>query len=832
MALQLILDAAIPVLAEPGFWDFLSTRRLWEKGFPADDAAHQGLWADEPTRTLMLRPLQLESSWLNTAAALPSILRLYQPGSGAGDIVVNPLDVSSQSIFEAPIKGNPDNPYIYHVPVGPAGSFPGAREDVPGSPPALLGVPSPTDLTIVPLKTQGPTIAYQPSATMPPASTPPPVIPIGSTADGKFIGHSKSRLDANANLFFRWHHPTSQLGFPCIYEFFIGQFRLRVKDVTIEIFKDISPGGDRTAWKKEMVFPAFTVADFSPPGTGNINAGVRPQESLAHDRNLLWIPFRRNQVLLYSSSGKWAILTVNGGAKLLADGSDWDIVRSDNVLVWVMTPAAGRFQIQRIAYPAGPCSLQSPPVTIDYTPSVSPTVLVTADLTHGSSVGTAQSQPPSYTIPENSANDCPKPATIMSADQRRQYGVVLTLSPNLTQEWTPFVYGYQITTPRVFQSNPTTPTTVGDVNPGSALNHVTITAGLTPGEGRMVAEVIDETPFALASYYYRCSLPIQLYDTVSAKPWFTGITMPIEVTPLVETGAPRRLTFPAADRWKALADTYLRDQRDWSGFKPGDSPYFGHIDVVKFVCEQGGVDCSAAEFPAGYVANTYSTLNSPLGGQTSTGVHQKTQDLEQGWRPLDRDTAASFIKRIQDLYSGWYAGFRLDGTFFYLPREYFTTPAVTFNSHSDSVNNPTHLPTYRNPVTFTTVEPEANVIVIKCGDAKTGSIQYSSPWIDWASILNPAAVNYIGRWRAEIVEVGGTFSCPQLNWIGRTVWNQTRRRRREARFEATWVPSLKIGQAFTLGGYGNYRLIGMHARLEKGAYHVASYTGEYIENGF
>lgn len=821
MALNLILDAAIPVLDEPGFWSFVSTRRLAESGNPADDGSHKGIWHDEPTQTLMLRPLQLESSFLNTAAQLDSIISLY-------DMVANASDLSTGRIFEAPAFGNNDNPYIWHRSVGPSAAFPSALAPdlpgaIPGDGPSLVGVSTPITGTIASVTTtQGPTIVYQPSLTSVSSGTGsapltiPALTPIGAETSGKFLTQTKFRLDPNEGLFFRWFHPSPMLGFPCIYEFYVGQYKLRIKDVVVEVFRDISHAGDRTLFKKVQICPLWSVGDTSPTGTGLLTAVVRPNDYLDGDRSLLWLPFRRNQVLLYSSAGKWAILQVNNSPKRLPDNSDWDIVREDTVLVWVVTPAAGRFQIQALKYPAGTIQLQAPPVQLDYTPSVTPTLTLTKDSDLGSTITATLSQPPSYTLPVNDADDCP-PETTTTSDQRRKYGVVLSLTASGDRRWTPFLYGFQLTAPRHYVTNPTTPTTIADTHADKELVSARLTAGLDPGAGRLTAEVLDSNTFPLAPYYYRSAFPLQLTDGGAAN-YFVGVTEPTELTPLIETGAPRRLAFSALDRWKHFADTYLRDQRDWTGF--------GHIDVVKFVAEQAGVDCTNAEFPAAYTPNAINTTNSALGGSEQT-LAQATKDLKQGWAPRDDDTAASYLLRIRDLYSQWYMGFRLSGEFFYLPRDYFTTSSVTFASTHAGVT-----PRFYDPVTFTTREPEANVILVKAGNATNGTVRYSGLWVDWASIRTPAVVNYLGRWRAQVVQIGGTYTCKQLNWIARKIWEQTRRRRLEASFEADFVPTLKIGQCFTLGSYGLYRLTAMDVTLDEAQFHRAHYTGELVEKGY
>jgi hypothetical protein len=311
---------------------------------------------------------------------------------------------------------------------------------------------------------------------------------------------------------------------------------------------------------------------------------------------------------------------------------------------------------------------------------------------------------------------------------------------------------------------------------------------------------------------------MQLAD--GATVLFTGLGEPTEVTALKEfTTVPRKLTFSALDRWKQLAQTFLRDQRDWTGY--------GHIDVVKFVAEQAGVDCTAAEWPTGYVPGTISATNSRLGLVDTATVAQITKDVEQGWRPRPEDTAATYIQRIAELYSGWMVGFRLNGTFFYLPRDYFTTPTVTFDS-----THPATAPFLYGQPTFTTLEPEANVILVQGGSAQDGGLRTSSLWVDWASILNINVVNYLGRWKAEIVQIGGTYTCPQLNWMARRIWEQTRRRKRTVSFDADFVPSLGIGHVCTLAGYGNYRITAYSADLTKTNERRAHYEGELVESGF
>ena len=807
MSLQFTLDYPIRILQEPGFYRLVTCKALAEAGFPSDSPSFKGLFFDEKTKTLMLRPLQLDSTWINTTNQLDSVLRL------GTDIYCNAADTTGQKIFEAPALGNADNPYVYHTPAGPTGAFPGGAGN-----PSPAGLPMPFGPAASENLTQGATAVYQPDTTMPPGTS--TITQIGDTSSGVFVTQSAARMPANQPLFFRWFHPSFANGFPCIYEFYVGQYKLRVKDVVIEVFRDTSSGGDRSAWKKVLTAPLFSTKDFSYVSQTGAMPLLPPQNDPAHDRSLLWLPFRQNQVLLYASTGKSALLTVNSSPRRLPDGSDWDITRSDTVLVWVLTPAAGRFQIQKVKYPSGTIKLQTNPIQIDYTPSSSPTVGISQDADHGTGISATITNPPGYTIPTNDSDDCPTRTTWAGKDQVQGYGVELSFTASTDKRWTPFFYNYGLSAPRTFTNWPASSLSASDVvSGGSPIQHAEITAGLEPGSGRLTVEVVDLSPFPLAAKSGRSGFPVQLTDSGTAI--FTGIADAAEAIPLPGAStAGHRLVFPALDRWAQLSWGLMRDRRDYTGT--------GHIDAVVAAAQQAGIDTSTAELPAGYVAGQIDTLNTALGlGQPVVG--QMTKDIRQGWAPQDDDTPATFIKRIAQLYSGWWVGFRLDGTFYYLPRYYFTSPTVTFTA---AANDGSGNPVYHDPLQFTTIEPEANVIIVKCGDDRTGTQRYSSAYVDWQSILNQNAVNFLGREKREVVVVGGTFSCRQLNWIARTIWGWTRRRHYQVQFDADFVPSLKIGQMFTLSGQGNYRLIGMRVRLENQAVHRATYEGLFVEQGF
>src|SRR4051812_30980598 len=98
-------DHALRQLTEPGFHRFVSTRQLADQGWPEDEESHQGTWRDPLFHTVMMTPLQLRDDWIDTPQAGPSIVRL-------ANLVTSPTDISSLSVFEQPVAGNTDNPWI------------------------------------------------------------------------------------------------------------------------------------------------------------------------------------------------------------------------------------------------------------------------------------------------------------------------------------------------------------------------------------------------------------------------------------------------------------------------------------------------------------------------------------------------------------------------------------------------------------------------------------------------------------------------------------------------------------------------------------------------
>lgn len=807
MALTITLDYALPELVERGFWRRFSTREIANKGNPTNDDSHKDVWFDAPTHTVMLKPQQLNPGFLNTELQLDSIIRF-------DDMVFSASDQSNGNIFEQPAFGNTNNPYIHHVPVGPATFFPSAVNPMPGAPPSVTGISTSYDTTDLSLTSQYQNLIHSVPTITP---TPPYAAPvqIGSSADAKFVVESKARLAANQGLFVRWHQPASQLGYPAVFDFLVGQYCLRCEDLLCEIFLDTSAAGDRTSWRKIARFPLWGASDVPAEGVQQLTSMATTTEELAHDRFLLFLPYRRHQILVQSNTGKWGLLTVRPVAKRLADDSDWDITRSDTFALKLLTPAFTRIQVQKLKYPSGARKTQSPTCTLDYTPAVAPTIVITKDSDHGSTITAAQSQPPAYTLPANVADQCPPATTDPATDQSRTYGVELTLTASSDQRWTPFFYGFELSSPRTFGTRPTTPFTISDSHAATYyIQDATLTAGEKPGEGRLsAARVQDRTPFALSPYYYRSYYPVQVVSEGTTV--FTGWSEPNEVGPQ-KLGSVRDITFSGVDRWKQLSDTFLLDQKDWSGY--------GHIDVVLFVAQQGGVDTTGAEVPAGYATGVLNSVNSPLNlGEQS--IDEASGDMRVAWKPTDKDTAASYIQRVADIYSGWDVGFYPSGQFFYRPREYYTAPEVVFQETTAGGT-----PSFSS-AQFRTVECEANVILVKSG-SKEGGVAYSNLWVDWASIRNPAVVNYIGKWRAEVIEVAGSMSCAQLNLAARVIFQQTRRRHLTVEFEATFAPTLKVGHVCTLRSYGNYRITAYSVDFKKSGWRRANYSAELVERGY
>lgn len=810
--LQLTLDFSVPLLAETGFHKRITSLEMSARANPKDEAGPKGLWADPVTRTIMLMPQQLRDDWLNTTNQLTSVIRL-------DDMAVAAADLSASRVFEAPLAGNTANPFIYHVPVGPSGAFPSGS----GAPPVLTGILFGASQVGVNLGSIFYNKLFNSPATMPPAASPPAPVQAGTDDEGKYICQTKAKLDANAGCYFRWFQPASHLSFASYYSFFIAQLRIDVKSTMVEVWQDNSPNGDRSSYQKLTAKPLFSFDDVSvQPGLRHLwLTHTNPNEIAAHTRGLLVLPFNRKQILLYSSAGKATVVQVRGTGRRLPDGSDWDITRSDTMAVKARTPTPGHFQIQKLSFLTGGVTFQSPHIYMIYTPAVAPTVTVAKDSDHGTSITAVRSQDPTtYTLPKPPADPCPEETGNVTT-QRALYGIEVTLTASGDGRWTPFFYAAALSASPTFTASAAVPETVNDISPGSIIRSAKVTGGDKPGDGRMTVEMLDRTPFPLADKYYRSGYPIRL--TRGGTTFFTGITRPTEVTPYkLATSRPRRVVVAALDLWQRVNETYVPDDRDWAGT--------GHISTVLSIIERCGVDVSAAITPP-----LTAQWNTPLAGVNADerSAAQEAGTLEPGWQMQATESAGGFIRRIAENFSGWLLGFQPDGKPYYFPREvipgvpYFPTPAVTFHAASSGST-----PTFSD-ATFTTQEPEAVVVAVEGGNDTDGEPLRSSAFVDWAAIRNTSAVNFVGRWKWEVVKVRGTYSCGELNRIARTIWTQTRRRRIIANWTANFIGAVPgVGSVVTIGTYGNYMVQGFDLDLSNDNNLSGRFTGVLVETGY
>jgi hypothetical protein len=768
----------------------------------------------------MLYPQQARTDWINTPAQVASIIRL-------SEFVIHPDDEADRTIFEEFAFGNPDNFYVFHSPTGFPG-FPSFAGPIgpPGAGPSVTGAPAGTaidaglvsiaDQSVVPIQTY---------------TGGDPDVSSGDSTSGKVLAYTQERFPVNAPLFFRWSHPNPKIGHQTRYCLFLGQLAFDIVGNTVVIWRDTSAGGDRSSFERIWSRPMFGPSDFTPDTSRSFYGPSFLQESEAHDRSLLIIPYFRNRVLVMASNGTAYSVAVKGepkaapGAVLsgpVTDRFTWEITREDTVMVWCVTPAPGRFQCQRPYFAEGQAQIDLPPITIDYTPADPPTVTLAADRDHDTNVTGTVSDPPGYTFPVNDLARCPAPFTATTA-QSSDFGVRLTLVGESTHRWTPFFYGIQFSAPTVFKNNPASPVSVTDTGAATTVAGGFLSWGDKPGDGRLECNIIDKSPYAFSTLYYRTGVPVRLAEGLTSL--FVGWTDPMDVQPLHEVSRPRLVHLMAVDRWKQLAETYLRDNRDWTGV--------GHISVVLSIAQQAGIDTTNAETPP--LTNVY---NTPLGG-IDTSQPQTEKDarlLNSGWKPQDGDTAETFLLRIAERFSGWDIGFRPSGELYYLPKDYFTALAVRF-FHSAAARTAAGVgfennPLVRPPVEFNTIEPEGNVVFAVGGSEKDGTVMLSALHVDWASINNPLAQNYMGRRKYVVVEMPGVYTCQELNRIARAVFQQARRRRRMISFESEFVPTLKIGERIEVGTYGTYRLKGVKVDLERSNWHDATYFAELDELGY
>lgn len=827
MALALTLDYPLSTIVEPGYFKSFPAQALSFGAQSGDLASQRGFWADKEGHVLMLRPLQLEENWLNSAAQVPYIIRKAAFQTQA-------TNESNLLIFEANYLQNPNNPWIFHSPISPTA--------------AVTFVDSPEQLNLQEIdghSEQEHSVVGFPTAFAPGEELPPPGF---GASDAKVICWSKENLPGNQPLLLRWHVAAGSVGHKTLYGFRIGQFVVEVGPTTVEILEDTSAAQDGSGRVSRMRAPLFTGGPVQTTGffSDLINGIVT--EYQGHDRSLLWLPYRRNRVYLESSYGQHAVLTAETFPRsngLTGTDLDWDIVKPAKLLVYGLTPGAGWFQIQKLAFQST-ATLRAKPFVIDYAPA---TALAAgnfhfdSDTPHGATItASAITTPPAYNYTVNTLEgDCQVLSTLPEASQQnRTYGFSLTMTAGTDaglNTFSPQLYLLEIRVPRVTGTWPLTAVTVGAVSAANTarIQKATLAASLGSGDylegegnARLSVEMMDFAA-TLAAKYERSFYPIQLKD--GATVLFTGYSEPNEVDPLrLDAAAPRVLHFNAVDPWKLMANALMRDQRDWTGF--------GHITAVYSVVQQAGIDITGADGPA-----SGSAYDTPLGGLNATSVQDigatdgivsnATLAFKPTWAPVVEppDTHADYVKRIAKLFANWQIGFHADGTFFYMPRDYYTTSEVVF--FKSRATNPAG-PCYESPIEFRTVELEANVIQAQAGHVNAGARLASTVWVDWASIKNQAAVNFIGRGKAEIIGFQGVLTCAEINRIAFVIFQQTRRRRRKVRFRGDYVPSLRVGHCFQLEGEGGltYRLSSFRANYERTGWTPTEYEAEVVEAGF
>jgi len=829
-ATHLVLDAPLKQIDEPGFGKEITTKQLAAFGKALENGSEKTLWADPRTHTVMLRPRQLDTTWLDSTQQVPWIIRLAQMDANASDL-------TNAVITEHAAFGNTASPWIYHTQTSLSDYYPAAINPFPTTGvPLMTGITPGVDPGSLDSLTVRPNAGYQLPTVLPP---PPPTAPptpnkTVDTTTGRFPVQTKQPLAANQGLFLRWLHPPNNLGFPATYRFYIGQFAVEIKDSFVQVFQDISQSGDRSSFKHVATLNLYS---HSPSGLDeeSIANNFQPVNSAddptyAQHRWLLWLPFRRHQVLLYTNTGRSKLIQVRPVPVRLPDNSDWDIVRSDKLLVWFLVPHWGRIQVQRLAYSHNAATCNFPPVTLDFVPAAAPAVTLIADQDHGTSITINQSTPPSYTLPINNSDDCPKIPIALPALQLRQYGYQAVfqssaLDVNTDADWTPFFYNLRLTRDPTLIPATTTPTTVDDTtaNPpsGAYVISAEFSAGLKPGEGRATIEVADHPAYALQNYYYRSGNPIQIKrDTAVA---FTGYTMPPGLEPLKQDNTlARRVTFTASDRWHQLARTYLRDNRDWSGVS--------HLDVVQKVMQQAGVDTTGMELPPN--TSQYNQVLGIVGPQDLTNMELDGR-TNGPWQPRPSETAASFVQRIARHFSNYIVGFHGTGEPFYIPRYFRTASELTLyeTAAAATADGSPGAPLFRR-TPFTTIAPEAIVILVKAINVQTGSPAFSSLWVDWAAIRNKNVVNFLGWPKTEVVTIWGSYSCRGLNWVARRIWEQTRRRFLRMRVDCDYDPIIKVGHCVTLHNYGLYRVQGYTATIRKSAIPLMTADLEYVETGY
>ena len=246
------------------------------------------------------------------------------------------------------------------------------------------------------------------------------------------------------------------------------------------------------------------------------------------------------------------------------------------------------------------------------------------------------------------------------------------------------------------------------------------------------------------------------------------------------------MKFTASDRWYQMTRTFLRDNRDWSGVS--------HLTVVKTVMQEAGVDTTNMDLPPDTpqynqvlgIAGPADLTNMELDGRTNGP-----------WQPRPSETAASFVERIARHFSNYIVGFHGTGEAFYIPRYYYTASELTLyesKTAATAAGSP-NAPLFRRHM-FTTILPEAIIVLVKAINVQTGAPRYSSLWVDWAAIKNKMVVNFLGWPKTEVVTIWGSYSCRGINWAARKIYEQTRRRFIRVKFECDYDPLIKRGALY------------------------------------
>jgi hypothetical protein len=958
MSLNLELDTNLRFVLQPDYRHHWSAGVLAQQSLASDPLDNQQFYVPPTQDCVMLKPLQMHPDFINQQPQLDlnCVLRIPPlppaPPQPFGTPLwhVNPTDQTQKALFELAI-GNPGNPWVSHTACSsilPAGFF--------GSHPIGIKPWHSINSAFDQSESGGGTNwNAQPPIPVPALSVP--------------IMESYESFPNNQGWVFRWWQPPPLVAaFQTIYTFVFAQYLVICRNAQVEVFEDVSPAGDRSLWQLQYKRPILLAgrAPFDSSLNPTIPFGeTRGVEGLGPDGHWaqLWvIPFRRQKVLFMSQTGDFFVANVRAHPRRTMDGSEWDILRPGTVSVWALAATQGVVQVQTLKYSSGVANLRIPQITVEYTPLGEALTSYSFDADAGSQLLTTPvTTPPLYSFPLTpTADDCPPP-TNLASHINRTYGDIIRFAASPDLRVSPLLYSIDLVFDPIFIDNPATPTVVGDkamapmppqptpdpppasINPPASsppvlvtmpvLMNAEISLGSQPGEGRATFHVRDVPPYPLSKYRFRSEMPVQLQE--NGLPIFSGYTDRLEVQPLRgDAGAPIDMRLRCNDRWLLLETTLLREQRDWS--------HVGHITVVDTIARQCGIDTgdlhpdgtlladgaqsmaggSKAEYPAGWDGALSSTLNVPLGTPFLTPDMLEGNQL-LGWKPQPHDTGAQFIKRIADIFSLWLVGFRADGTFYYLPYAYFTTPSLTFFAHAGrrvvtglmgdptasigtglfisagvalidgrSVTVPAQTvglsdnststlfvdgmglihssppltppaasvtigqattkggnvqsfdasagsgrqiagsPTFRHPVEYRTIEPSGNVVQVTTRFQLDLTANRSGLYVDQASISNPQVVNYLGRPKWFTLEIGGAFSCSQLNWMAYQAFKKARIRRVRISFDATFVPAMKIGQVFTLEGIGPFRLLEMRATHTREGWEVANYVGEKIEDGF